>query len=97
MEKQTNKYRLKPELSSTAKQEDTNFPPIELEFDNHDNIFSISERLQQKNLFENNQQATEFAIGLKMFREVMLKKRTNELFTEFSPAFREFMKKLKSS
>jgi hypothetical protein len=41
MEKRTNKYKLKLELLSTAKQEDTSHPPIELGFDNHDNIFFI--------------------------------------------------------
>ena len=52
MEKRTNKYKIKLELLSTAKQDDTGYSPIELEFDNHDNIFSIVERLQQKELFQ---------------------------------------------
>lgn len=98
MEKRQNKYRLKLELLSTAKQEDNaNYPPVELEFENHDNIFSIIERLQAKELFQSKNQAAEFAIGLKMFSEVMLKNRDNPLFSEFSPAFGEFMKKLKAS
>ena len=98
MEKRQNRYRLKLELLATAKQEDnTNYPPVELEFENHDNIFSIIERLQGKELFQSKNQAAEFAIGLKMFSEVMLKNRDNPLFSEFSPAFREFMKKLKAS
>lgn len=97
MEKRTNKYRLKLELLSTAKQDDTSYPPVELEFDNHDNIFSIIERLQTKDLFQTKDEATGFAIGLKMFSEVMLKNRTHPLFSEFSPAFGAFMKKLKAS
>lgn len=47
-------------------------------------------------MFETDNQAVEFAIGLKMFSEVMLKNRNHELFTDFRPAFGEFMKKLKS-
>jgi hypothetical protein len=97
VEKQANKYRLKLDLLSTAKQEDTDYSRIELEFEKHDNIFSIIERIQQKDLFGNNQQAAEFAIGLKMFSKVMVKNRTNKLFTEFLSAFGEFMKNLKSS
>ena len=98
MEKRQNRYMLKLELLATAKLEDnTNYPPVELEFENHDNIFSIIERLQGKELFQSKNQAAEFAIGLKMFSEVMLKNRDNPLFSEFSPAFREFMKKLKAS
>lgn len=96
MEKRTNKYKLKLELLSTAKVDDTNYPPIEFEFDNHDNIFIIIERMKQRNIFHTENQAIEFAIGLKMFSEVMLKNRENPLFSDFSPAFREFMKKLKS-
>jgi hypothetical protein len=97
MEKRTNKYKLKIELLATAKVDETNYPPIELEFDNHDNIFTIIERMKNRNIFKTQDQATEFAIGLKMFSEVMLKNRENELFSEFRPAFSEFMKKLKST
>ncbi len=68
-----------------------------MEFDNHDEIFFIMERIQNKNLFQNKQQAAEFAIGLKMFSEVMLKNRSLPLFEEFAPAFRNFMKKLKET
>ncbi|MFM2367766.1 MAG: hypothetical protein RL619_62 [Bacteroidota bacterium] len=97
MEKRTNKYKLKLELLATAKVDDTIYPPIELEFDNHDNIFTIVERMKQRNLFQTENQAAEFAIGLKLFSEVMLKNRENELFSEFRPAFSDFMKKLKST
>lgn len=97
MEKRTNKYKLKLELLATSKVDDNNYSPIELEFDNHDNIFTIIERMKNRNLFHTENQAIEFAIGLKMFSEVMLKNRENELFSEFRPAFSDFMKKLKSS
>jgi phage-related tail protein len=97
MEKRTNKYKLNLELLATAKVDDAIYTPIELEFDNHDNIFTIIERMKQRNIFHTENQAVEFAIGLKMFSEVMLKNRENPLFSEFRPAFSEFMKKLKSS
>ena len=70
---------------------------VATEFDNHDNIFSIIERLQEKDLFNTKNESTEFAIGLKMFSEVMLRNRENPLFSELAPAFKEFMVKLKSS
>lgn len=70
---------------------------VNVEFDNHDNIFSIIEKLQERNLFNDKNQETEFAIGLKMFSEVMLRNKENPLFEEFFPAFRDFMKKLKST
>lgn len=97
MEKRTNRYKLTLEILATAKEDETNYPPIELEFDNHDNIFTIIEKMKNRTIFHTENQAIEFAIGLKMFGEVMLKNRDHALFSEFRPAFGEFMKKLKSS
>lgn len=97
MEKRANKYRLTLELIATAKGETGVHGPLQLEFDNHDEIFSVIQRIQEKDIFQNKQQATEFAIGLKMFSEVMLKNKNLSLFEEFTPAFRAFMKKLKET
>ncbi|MCV9926555.1 DUF3861 domain-containing protein [Flavobacterium sp. LS1R49] len=98
MTKRTNKYKLTLEQISLAK-EDTilSQQPLELEFENHDEIFKIIEVIREKNLFEDKNQATEFAIGLKMFSEVMLKNRKHPLFGDFFPVFGDFMKKLKST
>ena len=95
MEKRTNKYRLTLELISTAKGETGIDAPLQLKFDNHDEIFSIIKKIQGKNIFQSKEQAAEFAIGLKLFSEVMLKSRNLPLFEEFRPAFGSFMKKLK--
>lgn len=40
--------------------------------------------------------STAFAIGLKLFSEVMLENKDHPLFEDFKPAFVQFMKKLKS-
>nr|WP_262905301.1 DUF3861 domain-containing protein [Hymenobacter nitidus] len=71
--------------------------PVELAFENHDDIFLIIERMRQRNLFEEPGQATEFAIGLKLFSEVLLKNRQHPLFDELGPAFKTFMQRLKSA
>ena len=97
MEKRANKYRLTLELISTTNGETGLHEPLQLEFDNHDKIFSIINRIQSKNIFKSKEQATEFAIGLKMFGEVMLKNRNLPLFEEFRPAFGNFMKRLKET
>lgn len=47
-------------------------------------------------MFETDNQAAKFSIGLKMFSEVMLKNRNHELFADFRPAFGQFIKKLKN-
>lgn len=96
MTKRTNKYKLTLEQISLAKDETILSEPLSLEFENHDEVFKIIDIIKEKNLFENENQSTEFAIGLKLFSEVMLKNRKHPLFEEFFPAFGEFMKKLKS-
>ena len=95
MEKRANKYRLTLELLATAKGETELHEPLQLAFDNHDEVFSIIKRIQDKNIFQSKEQAAEFAIGLKMFSEVMLKNKSLPLFEAFRPAFGDFMKKLK--
>lgn len=95
MTKRANRYRLTLEQLELANGEKSSQAPLQLEFDNHDEIFGIIERMKQRNAFGDLNQAAEFAIGLKMFSEVMLKNRDNPLFEELAPAFREFMKRLK--
>ena len=96
MAKRTNHYKLTLEEISLAKEEDVRNTPFTLEFDNHDNLFHIINAVKNKAIFEDENQSAEFAIGLKMFTEVMLKNRDQELFKELQPAIAEFMKKLKS-
>ena len=97
MMKKANRYKLRLELLELLKPDDTIYEPIELEFGNHDNIFNIIERMKKRNRFKTEQDSVEFAIGLKLFSEVMLKNKDNSLFEDFRPAFGELMKKIKSS
>jgi hypothetical protein len=96
MTKRTNTYKLTLEEISLAKDEDVKNDALQIEFSNHDNIFKIIDAIKNKHIFANENESIEFAIGLKMFSEVMIKNRNNELFTTLAPAFGEFMKMLKS-
>lgn len=96
MEKKTNKYQLTLTLQERASGQTEPPRQLELEFTNHDELFGIIDRLQALDPFGNPSQATEFAIGLKLFSEVMLKNRNHPLFEELTPAFGSFMKRLKS-
>jgi hypothetical protein len=96
MEKKANKYHLTLTLQQYADGQIEPSRQLELDFTNHDEIFGIIERLQATDPFGNFSQATEFAIGLKLFSEVMLKNRNNPLFEELLPVFGNFMKRLKS-
>ncbi len=70
--------------------------PLLFEARNHDDIFKIIEVMQSKMVLDETD-ATAFAVGIKLFGEVMLKNRKNELFKEFRPHFNEFMKALKAT
>ncbi len=95
MPTRTNSYKLTLEQTALSSGETPNEQPLTFEFDNHDEIFRIIEAVKSKNLFSESD-ATEFAIGLKLFSEVLIRNRKNDLFSDFGPAFSEFMKKLKS-
>ncbi|RZM06290.1 MAG: DUF3861 family protein [Pedobacter sp.] len=97
MEKKTNKYQLTLKLQQYADGHNEPAKQLALDFTNHDEIFGIIERLQAKDPFNDSSQATEFAIGLKLFSEVMLRNRNHPLFAELLPAFGHFMKQLKST
>ncbi|WP_293946896.1 MULTISPECIES: DUF3861 domain-containing protein [unclassified Sphingobacterium] len=70
---------------------------IKFEFENHDNILSLIEKTKDSGRFENKSDNIEFIVGLKLFSEVMLRNKDNPLFKEFLPAFKDFMKELKST
>lgn len=68
---------------------------IEFEFENHDDIFNIIDKMQEIDVLEDKGQAVELALGIKLFSEVLLNHRDHPLFDEMKPAFAAFMKKLK--
>lgn len=96
MEKKHNKYKITLEHIHSPKALELH-PALQFDFENHDEIFSIIERIKGSNPFEDEAQATEFALGLKLFSEVMIRNRENPLFEELFPIFGNFMKKLKAS
>jgi len=95
MEKRNNNYQIDlKEL--TLKDGSQGTKNLNFEFDNHDDLFNIFEVVKSKQIFEDENTATEFALGLKLFTEVMLKNKQHPLFEELRPGIMEFMKKLKS-
>jgi hypothetical protein len=96
MEKKSNKYYLTLSLKEYANGDTQPARELGIEFENHDEIFGIIQKMKDKNLFNNPGEATQFAIGLKLFSEIKLKYRNNPLFEELNEVFPVFMKKLKS-
>ena len=68
----------------------------ELQFNayNHDDIFKVLGFIQNSEILDD-ESAKAFAVGLKLFGEVMLENKELPLFKEFMPQFIEFMKALK--
>jgi hypothetical protein len=75
------------------------FEPTSLEFNfsNHDDVLHIVRVMQAKPAFTDAEEATQFAGGLQLFGEVLLKHRANPLFADLFNAFGRFMKKLKAN
>ena len=92
--KKNNKYRLTLD-EITLKDNRNPTGNLQFEFENHDDILSILDKIKQKNIFDENTNK-EFAVGLKLFSEVLLKNRKHELFEDLMPSFKAFMTKLKS-
>lgn len=87
-------YRLTLEHLQDAKGNPMQKPPLQFEVRNHDDLHAIVEKVQAKGLFDNDEAAA-CAIGLKLFREVMLHHRDSDVFKLLEPHFGEFMKAFK--
>jgi hypothetical protein len=96
MEKRANTYKIQVE---ELKLKDGGKPgkSLTIEIKNHDDLFHIIEMTKSKNIFSDDQQATEFALGLKLFTEVVLRNKENPLFEDLKPAIGAFMQKLKKA
>jgi hypothetical protein len=87
-------YRITVEHLEDPKGNPVAQQPLSFEVKNHDDLFTIVEKVKAKGLFEAHE-AESFAIGLKLFREVMLNHRDSEVFANLNPHFSEFMKEFK--
>ncbi|WEK38226.1 MAG: DUF3861 domain-containing protein [Candidatus Pseudobacter hemicellulosilyticus] len=96
MEKRNNKYRIHlQELElKTGTQASRN---LSFDFENHDDIFEVIEKIKTRNLLSTEEQSVEFAVGLKLFSEILIRHKDKALFAELIPAIKEFMNKLKKS
>lgn len=70
-------------------------PPLCFEAVNHDEILGIVARLRSSGVYQPDEAAS-LGIGLKLFSEVMLKRRDDPLFAELRPAIRAFIGGLKA-
>ena len=90
-------YKITVEHIADSKgQPSTYAAPMIFDAYNHDDLFKVLEKIQEKNLFAEDKTKA-FVVGLKLFGETLLENKANPLFKDFLPEFIEFMKKLKSA
>ncbi|MCK8047385.1 DUF3861 domain-containing protein [Shewanella sp. 1CM18E] len=87
-------YKVTLEHLEDAKGQTIDDSSLAFETRNHDDIFKIVEMIKVKMDLEE-ADAIAFAVGLKLFGEVMLNNRDVELFKQFKPHMTDFMKQLK--
>lgn len=71
-------------------------PPLTFAVTNHDDLLDIVSKTRARGVIPD-EEAAEFAIGLKLFSEVMIRHRKTPLFEPLWPHFGEFMKRLKGT
>lgn len=90
------RYRITVEPLNDKKGEPLDLPPVSFEVENHDEILSIIEAIKARDdLGFDEKTATSFAVGLKLFSEVMMENRKHPLFEPLRDSFRDFMMLLK--
>lgn len=62
---------------------------------NHDDLFTVLDKVRQKQPEIEQEILYRFVVGLKMMNEVVLENRKHEFFAQFSPSIREIMMILK--
>jgi len=92
--KKQHRYRITIEHTASPEGELNPAPTLSFEAGNHDDILAMVPRAAARTGFDADTSAA-FAVGLKLFSEVMLENRQHPLFQEFSVHFGQFMKQLK--
>ena len=87
-------YRITVEHLAAPHGEKVRQNPLCFETTNRDNIFNIADHLKRQHEFPDDQ-AEAFAVGLKLFGNILLENRDLPVFEAFVPQFGAFMKALK--
>ena len=74
---------------------DTNAEGLQFEAECHDDVAAIVQSLSEK-LELDGESVKAFAVGLKLFAEIVLRNRQTEPFSQIRPALSEFNKTLKN-
>ncbi|AHG21598.1 PF12977 structural domain protein [Chania multitudinisentens RB-25] len=90
------RFRITVKALTDRQGETVDKPELVFEVENHDDILAIVERIQKRaDLNFAAEQSAAFAVGLKLFSEVMMENRKHPLFAPLRESFKEFMIGLK--
>lgn len=91
-----NTYQITVEQLSNKQGEAVNTPAPTFQARNHDDLFAIVERIKSRGLLDSDDSAA-FAIGLKLFGELILEHRDQVFFQELSPHMGAIMQVIKGA
>ncbi|MDT3251608.1 DUF3861 domain-containing protein [Serratia sp. root2] len=90
------RFRITVEALNDRKGDPVDKAPLSFEVENHDDILGIVERIKaREDLNFGEDKSAAFAVGLKLFSEVMIENRKHPVFAPLREAFKEFMMGLK--
>jgi hypothetical protein len=94
-EEQTSyRYRITIETLGSRTSQDEDEASLQFCTDNHDNLLEIVEAIRSKRLLDKDKSAS-LAIGLKLFSEVILEMRKDQMFAPLVLPIRNFIEQLK--
>ncbi|WP_226053077.1 DUF3861 domain-containing protein [Dickeya chrysanthemi] len=88
------RYRITLENLTDNRDETPQNHVLRFDVTNHDDILEIIEKVRLKGILPDSEVAA-FCTGLKLFSEVMMTHRKEDLFQDLAPVFRDFMLRLK--
>ncbi len=88
-------YRITVEHLADAKGQAVEAQSIQFNAPNHDDLFAILQKVKTTHPEYDDETLQRFFVGLKMMGEVLLERRDDEFFAQFSPHFLNIMKIVK--
>jgi hypothetical protein len=88
-------YRITMEAITPPPLEDAETAHLQLTVVNHDDLFKVVEAVRSKNFIDTDKAAA-LALGLKLFSEVTLERRSDALFAPMIEPLKQFIRELKA-
>lgn len=91
-----NTYQVRIEQISDKQGRAVKLPALSFQARNHDDLFNLVEQIKNRGLLNADDSAA-FAVGLKLFGEILLENRAQPFFKELSPHMGAIMQVIKGT